>query len=120
MTPAARRVSRPRRLLVAGLALALAAGVAGCAGRSNMTTGSVSSTSSLGKPVDQMSSAELHSAADSLGKRYASNPSDKQTAMGYASVLQMNGRADQSLAVMRKLAISLPKDREVLAASDLP
>ena len=36
--------------------------------------------------------------------------------MHYAQVLQMNGNTDQSLAVMRKLAIAYPKDRDVLAA----
>jgi Flp pilus assembly protein TadD len=51
-----------------------------------------------------------------LGRKYAKNPTDKATAMSYAQLLQMNGRQEQSLAVMRKLAIALPKDRQVLAA----
>ena len=37
-------------------------------------------------------------------------------AMQYASVLQMDGRNDQALAVMRKAAIDHPKERQVLAA----
>ena len=69
-----------------------------------------------GKAVEQMSAGELADAGASLGKAYASNPADKPTAMRYAQVLQMNGRTDQSLAVMRKLAIAYPKDRDVLAA----
>jgi Flp pilus assembly protein TadD len=93
------------------LALALATSLAGCA-HDRLTTGSIS----RGKPVDQMSAGELKSAASSLGNAYTSNPADKPTAMRYASVLQMNGATDQSLAVMRKLAIDYPKDREVLAA----
>ncbi len=36
--------------------------------------------------------------------------------MRYASVLQMTGNTDQSLAVMRRLAIQHSKDRQVLAA----
>ncbi len=102
-----------RRLLTLSLLL-LAAGVAGCADR-NMTTGSVSRSSS-GKPVEQMSTGELEGAANSLGAAFARNPKDKGTAMRYAAVLQMNGRSDQALAVMRQLAIGYPKDREVLAS----
>src|SRR5690606_29560023 len=56
------------------------------------------------------------SSADSLGRAYARNPKDIGTAMRYSSVLQMSGRAEQALAVMRKLAIDFPKDRQVLAA----
>ncbi|MCX7306144.1 MAG: tetratricopeptide repeat protein [Hyphomicrobiales bacterium] len=102
-----------RTLLRATVAIALAAGVAGC-GTSKLTTGSISKSS--GKAVEQMSAGELANASTSLGKSYAANPSDKPTAMQYAQVLQMNGRTDQSLAVMRKLAIAYPTDRDVLAA----
>jgi Flp pilus assembly protein TadD len=79
-----------------------------------MATGSLSRSHS--KPIEQMSSDELHSAAGSLGQTYARNPADKDTALRYAQVLQMTGNSDQALAVMRKLAIDLPKDRSVLAA----
>jgi len=103
-----------RKLATAGTILVLAAALGGCASKSSMTTGSVSK--SYGKPVDQMSSGELEGAADRLGRDYARNPKDKAAALAYSTVLQMNGRADQSLAVMRKLAIDLPTDREVLAA----
>jgi Flp pilus assembly protein TadD len=102
-----------KRVLTAGAACIIAAGLAGCAGRP-MTTGSVNR--SFGKPIEQMSTEELESAAGTLGQRYAKNASDKATALAYASVLQMNGRSNQSLAVMRKLAIDLPTDRQVLAA----
>ena len=60
-----------------------------------------------------MSAVELQTAGGSLGKAYVSNPNDKPTALRYATVLQMNGDTDQALAVMRKLAIAYPKDREV-------
>lgn len=102
-----------RRFLKASLALMLAAGVAGCANK-NMTTGSI--TRASGKSVEQMSTQELQGAANALGEAFARNPKDKQTALRYANVLQMNGRSDQALAVMRQLAIGYPKDREVLAA----
>jgi Flp pilus assembly protein TadD len=103
------------RVLKAGAAMLLVASVAGCASNKNLTTGSIS-RADTGRPVDQMSAGELASAADSLGQAYAKNPTDKAIGLRYASVLQMNGRADQSLAVMRKLAITHAKDREVLAA----
>src|SRR5262245_10795357 len=96
---AVRRISS--RLLKISLALLVAASIGGCA-RDKMTTGS---TGRSGKAVETMSAGELQSAARSLGEAYASNPKDKQTALRYASVLQMNGDTGQSLAVMRKLAI---------------
>ena len=108
------RMTAGKRLFASVALTVLVFSAAGCAGRSGMTTGSVSA--SHGKSVDQMSRGELHGAADDLGRRYAKNPKDRDTAMSYAKVLQMNGRTDQSLAVMRKLAIDYPKDRGVLAA----
>lgn len=102
-----------RRILTAAFVAALAAGTAGC-GTSRMTTGSIDRSG--GKSVDTMSTGELQGASASLGSTYARNPNDKAVAMRYAAVLQMKGDADQSLAVMRKLAIAYPKDREVLAA----
>lgn len=102
-----------KRLLTAVFVAALAATTAGC-GTSKMTTGSISRASS--KPLDTMSTGELQGATASLGRSYASNPNDKAVAIKYAAALQIKGDADQSLAVMRKLAIAYPKDREVLAA----
>lgn len=105
-----------KRLLRATVAMTIALTVASC-GTSKFTTGSISKSSSTGYAgVEQMSASELAKASDSLGKAYTSDTSDKSTAMKYAQVLQMNGRTEQSLAVMRKLAIAYPKDREVLAA----
>jgi Flp pilus assembly protein TadD len=101
------------RLLKISAALLLATSLAGCA-KGQLTTGSISRGS--GKPVERMSAGELQSAARSLGEAYAADPKDKPTALRYANVLQMNGDTDQSLAVMRKLAIIHPKDRDVLAA----
>src|SRR5262245_10598073 len=107
------RIASTARLCTASLAVALALSAAGCADRS-LTTGSIARPS--GKPVEQMSAGELQGAAGSLGKAFAANPKDKPTAMRYAAVLQMNGNSEQALAVMRKLAIGYPRDRDVLAA----
>ena len=105
--------ARRKRLITTAFIIALAASVAGC-GTSKMTTGSIGRPS--GKPLETMSAGELHKATIALGQSYAKNPNDKRIATNYAAALQMDGDADQSLAVMRKLAIVLPKDRDVLAA----
>lgn len=102
-----------KRLITTAFIIALAASVAGC-GTSKLTTGSIGRPS--GKPLETMSAGELHKATIALGQSYAKNPNDKRIATNYAAALQMDGDADQSLAVMRKLAIVLPKDRDVLAA----
>ncbi|RWM98290.1 MAG: tetratricopeptide repeat protein [Mesorhizobium sp.] len=105
--------ARGKRLVTTAFILALASSVAGC-GTSKLTTGSIGRPS--GKPLETMSAGELHKATIALGQSYAKNPNDKRIATNYAAALQMDGDADQSLAVMRKLAIVLPKDRDVLAA----
>ena len=114
--------ARPARLAATALALVLAAALAGCGSSgkfgnrftSKLTTGSIARSS--GKPVETMSSAELRGESMTLGRAYARNPTDKGLAIRFATVLQMDGDADQSLAVMRKLAIGYPKDPEGLAA----
>ena len=90
-----RRTSAGKRFVTTAFMIALAAGVAGC-GTDRMSTGSV--TRSSGKAVETMSAGELHGAAGALGQAYARNPNDKATALKYATVLQMNGADDQSLA----------------------
>ncbi|BCG76441.1 hypothetical protein MesoLj113a_75990 [Mesorhizobium sp. 113-1-2] len=79
-----------------------------------MTTGSIGRSG--GKPLETMSAGEVHNATAALGQSYAKNPNDKRIATNFAAALQMDGDADQSLAVMRKLAITYAKDRDVLAA----
>lgn len=103
-----------KRLRALAAVLMVSAALAGCSQTSKMTTGSVGRGS--GKAVEQMSTQELRSAEVSLGHAYARQPGDKATGMRYASVLQMTGNTDQSLAVMRRLAIQHSKDRQVLAA----
>lgn len=100
-------------LSATAMLLALGLGVSGC-GTDRTTTGSIGRSS--GQAVETMSAGQLHNAAMALGQTYARNPNDKNIAVKYATVLQMDGDPDQSLAVMRKLAIAYPKDRDVLAA----
>ncbi|NUS19496.1 MAG: pilus assembly protein TadD, partial [Mesorhizobium sp.] len=103
-----------KRLITTAFMAALAASVAGCGSTSKFTTGSISRSDS--KPLETMSAGDLHTATSRLGQSYARNPNDKRLAINFAAALQMDGDADQSLAVMRKLAIAYPKDRDVLAA----
>jgi Flp pilus assembly protein TadD len=102
-----------KRCSTTALTIVVALALAGCA-NNRLTTGSISRDQ--GKPVEAMSAQEIEASAASLGRAYAKNPKDLPTAMRYASVLQMNGRTDQALAVMRKLAIDFPTERQVLAA----
>ncbi|MEZ2328140.1 tetratricopeptide repeat protein [Mesorhizobium sp. RCC_202] len=103
-----------KRLITTAFVAALAASVAGCGSTSKLITGSISRSDS--RPLETMSANELHTATSRLGQSYANRPNDKRLAMNFAAALQMDGDADQSLAVMRKLAIAYPKDRDVLAA----
>lgn len=89
--------------------------LSGCAATDRIRTGSVRSLPSAGA-VEQMSASQLDRAAGSLGQAYIRNPRDKNVALRYASVLQMTGKPEQALAVMRKTAIAYPKERDVLAA----
>ncbi len=112
-----RDAARGSRLLMTVAVLSIAALAAGCShskrGVSNVTTGSVGAAA---QSLANLSAPQIEAEAEKLGKNYIRNPGDKATALQYASLLQMSGRSDQALAVMRKLAIDYPKDREVLAA----
>nr|WP_245319205.1 tetratricopeptide repeat protein [Consotaella salsifontis] len=99
-------------ILAAGAAFLLMSG--GCASVSRETTGSVAPA--LSRPVSQMSVSELNQTVRVYGAAYQKNPKDKRTGLTYASILQMTGRNDQSLAVMQQVAIAHPKDRDVLSA----
>ncbi|MDH4986374.1 tetratricopeptide repeat protein [Aminobacter anthyllidis] len=100
-----------KHLAKAALLTLLMASVAGC-GAAKMVTGSIG----RGKAVDTMSTGAIGGSVDQIGRAYASDPNNKPVALQYASALQVKGQTDQSLAVMRKLAIGYPKDRDVLAA----
>lgn len=104
-----------RRIAATAAAVALAALVAGCAaGTSRETTGSIKKSS--GQRIDSMTQTQLNSAAQDLGYAYTKDTKNRDTALRYANVLQMQGNSDQALAVMRKLVIDHPADRAVLAA----
>lgn len=101
------------RLLRGAALVVLAVAVAGCASKSNITTGSIPK---LSKPVSDMNATELRGAAESAGRAYEKNPKDRALGLNYANILRMTGRNEQALAVMQQVAIHHPNDREVLAA----
>ncbi|WP_394691242.1 tetratricopeptide repeat protein [Hoeflea sp.] len=107
------RSNLSRRLLTAVCVAAIGVSLAGCASKGRLTTGSIPSAN---KPLESMNAAELHSAAEQVGRAYDRNPKDAAIGMHYASVLTMGGRSTQALAVMQQVAIHNPTDRTVLAA----
>ena len=113
MAASVTRSSRRSGLLKGAALVTLAFALSGCAGKSNLTTGSIPK---LSKPVTEMNATELRGAAETVGRAYEKNPKDRAVGMNYANVLRMNGRNDQALAVMQQVAINNPNDREVLAA----
>ncbi|MER0239209.1 tetratricopeptide repeat protein [Fulvimarina sp. MAC8] len=116
-------ISASRKALLVATSIA-ALGFTGCANKvSYETTGSISRTAPQqavrqgpAKTVAEMSSGELRNAVDAYGRQYEANPRNKQVGLSYSAALQMAGRNEQSLAVMRQVAIAHPKDRDVLAA----
>ncbi|EYR80344.1 pilus assembly protein TadD [Shinella sp. SUS2] len=107
------RLSFRSGLLRGAALVVIATAMAGCAGKSNLTTGSIPKMS---KPVSEMNATELRGAAETIGRAYEKNPKDRTVGINYANVLRMNGRNDQALAVMQQVAINNPSDRDVLAA----
>ena len=99
-------------LFITGLALA------GCNSVDRTTTGSVAkgTGTKAERSIEQMNAQQLAQVAQTYGAHYQKNPTSKVAALNYATVLSMAGRSDQSLAVMRAIAIQLPKDKQVLAA----
>ncbi|TRL35053.1 tetratricopeptide repeat protein, partial [Rhizobium straminoryzae] len=105
--------------LLRGMAgtLLMSLALASCAtqGQDRMTTGSIAAPR-LTKPVESMTAPELSEAERSVGAAYDRNPKDRATGLNYATILRMNGKNEQALAVMQQVVIANPSDREVLAA----
>ncbi|MGL4406520.1 MAG: tetratricopeptide repeat protein [Notoacmeibacter sp.] len=104
--------TRYRRFAGVAIALSAATALSGCA-KDQMSTGSVNRQTAA---IGQMSPNQLAGAINSLGAAYEKDPANKATGLAFANALQADGRNDQALAVMKKLAIEHSKDREVLAA----
>lgn len=100
------------RPLAAISIVALALALGGC-NRPSMSdvTGSIGGSDSLPD-----SDAALRQYSEEWGRRYDSNQTDKRTAMNYARSLRALAQHSQAVAVLRGLAITHPRDMEVLGA----
>jgi len=108
-----RNSSRPISFVsVIALGLALGTGLGGC-NRPSMgdVTGSIGGSDSLPN-----SEAALRQYAEEWGRRYDSNRRDKRVAMNYARALRALTQHSQAVAVLRGLAITYPRDMQVLGA----
>lgn len=114
--PAFSVAKRPRPVLaalsIAALGLAMGMGLGGC-NRPSMSdvTGSIGGADSLPN-----SDAALRQYAEEWGRRYDSDRANKRVAMNYARALRALTQHSQAVAVLRGLAITHPRDMEVLGA----
>jgi len=95
------------------LAISLAAlPVAGCKSLSfSDLTGSISRDE-----VPPNDPAGLRRFTESWGKRYESNPNDRQVILVYARGLRAEGKFSQAVAVLQQAAMRAPNDLEILGA----
>jgi Flp pilus assembly protein TadD len=112
MTPASPPPLR-RRLLLGGAALPLALmlALAGCAKPQDKTDPAM--TGAIEKP---MTAEDFNQAVTYWAQRYQKNEKDRDTGLNYAAALRRVDRTDQAVAVLQKMVIFYPNDREVLAA----
>lgn len=114
--PAFSAAKRPRPVLaalsIAALGLAMGMSLGGC-NRPPMSdvTGSIGGADSLPN-----SDAALRQYAEEWGRRYDSDRANKRVAMNYARALRALTQHSQAVAVLRGLAITHPRDMEVLGA----
>ena len=108
-----RRTPRPfAAVSILALGLALGMSLGGC-NRPSMSdvTGSIGGSDSL-----PTSDAALRQYAEEWGRRYDTNRTDKRIGMNYARALRALRQQSQAVAVLRGLAITNPRDMEVLGA----
>jgi len=106
-----RHFQRFMAVMMCGSALALAS----CA-KDRVRTGAISANTVNGQEIGAMNPQQLGNTIQQLGLQYSKRPNDKTVAIAYATALRTDNRNDQSLAVMRRLAIGHPEDRDVLSA----
>lgn len=103
---APRASGRPAGVSALAVAIALAAALGGCMGRSDDVTGSV-----------QIRSADIpprQRAAD-LAARYQAQPNNPEVAIEYARALRASAQRAQAVAVLQQASIHAPNNRAVLA-----
>jgi Flp pilus assembly protein TadD len=109
--------SRSARLLAsASLVAAIAAATAGCQTTQTATsTGSTETTGSLpvAAPVNR-SDASWRSDVETYGAQYRADPSNINAALHYAQALRATGQRAQAVAVLERLSMEHPNDKNVL------
>ncbi len=110
MSKANSRNESRRRVTSIALAIAAAAGGAGCG------TLQPAATSMTGSIVSPAAAAEPRQAAETLGERYRANPRDPAVAINYAQALRGLGQRAQAVAVLEQAAIHHPSHMELLGA----
>lgn len=96
-------------LTMKATAIALTISLCGCVTNTMDGDGKISpknATAAALSPVASFSKLE---------QQYKTHPNDKAIALSYARALDENGKQEQSLAVVRKLVIAYPQERDVLA-----
>jgi Flp pilus assembly protein TadD len=94
-----------------GIALLLAAGLAGC-----KTTASTETTGSIATAPKPTTEAGWRSETDRMEALYRSKPEDVGIAMSYAQALRATGQRAQAVAVLERVSIKNPHDKELLGA----
>jgi Flp pilus assembly protein TadD len=112
MRPTRTTPSRIARLSAsAALLAAFAAAVAGC-----QTTQGPETTGSLPIASADHPTTDGKRAIDVYGQQYRADPNNIDVAMRYAQALRAVGMHAQAVAVLEKLSIEHPRDKEVLGA----
>ncbi len=112
--PASDPISAPRgRLKGSAIALPLMVvlALAGCAKPQSATDPTI--TGAIANPVTQ---DDFQKSAGYWGKRYQSNPKDKEAALNFAAAEQRLGDPQTAIGVLQAAALNAPGDRDILAA----
>jgi Flp pilus assembly protein TadD len=108
--PASDRASPGKWLRTAAFAATLVA-LGGC-----RDTGDVTGSIDSGGQAAPASQADLRANAETLGKRYDSDPGEKVASISYAKALRAMTQYSQAVAVMQAAAVKAPSDMEILSA----
>jgi len=79
-------------------------------------TGDVTGSIDSGRQAAPASQVDLRANAETLGKRYDSDPGEKVASIAYAKALRALTQYSQAVAVMQAAAVKAPSDMEVLSA----
>lgn len=113
MTHPSPDLSRRRRSLLGGAAIPIAIllALSGCA--KPVDKADPAMTGAIEKP---MTADDFNQAVTYWAQRYQKNEKDRDVGLNYAAALRRVDRTDQAVAVLQKMVIFFPNDRDVLAA----